>query len=141
MFDQLNNYHPNNKLTIEVNPRKLLDTKLTNIRGAYKFNVYRKNTKFSSPWTSKTPKRYKRNTINGDRSKRISSNSDEEIPLIKEKFMKADSPLHFINSVVNEFQKGKECGDESFIITPSSFEITKPFISIEIPYRKLNEIK
>ena len=36
--------------------------------------------------TSKTPKRYKQNTINGDlhRSKRILSNSDEEIPLIKE---------------------------------------------------------
>ena len=36
---------------------------------------------------SKTPKRYKRNTINGDlhRSKRISSNFDEEIPLIKKK--------------------------------------------------------
>ena len=33
--------------------------------------------------------------------------------------MKADYPLRFINSVVNEFQKGKECGDESFIIPPS----------------------
>ena len=39
--------------------------------------------------------------------KRISSNSDEEIPLIKEKFMKADYPLRFINSVINEFQKGE----------------------------------
>ena len=27
--------------------------------------------------------------------------------------MKADYPLRFINSVVNEFYKGKECGDES----------------------------
>ena len=56
--------------------------------------------------------------------KRISSNFDEEIPLIKEKFMKADYPLRFINSVVNEFQKDKECGDESFINPPSLFEIT-----------------
>ena len=31
LFDQLNNYHPNIKLTIEVNPSKYLDTKLTNI--------------------------------------------------------------------------------------------------------------
>ena len=85
-----------------------MDTKLTNINGTYKFNIYRKNTKLPSPWTSKTPKCYKQNTINGDlhRSKRI-SNFDEEIPLIKEKFMKADYPLRFINSVVNEFQKGK----------------------------------
>ena len=27
--------------------------------------------------------------------------------------MKADYPLRFINSVVNQFQKGEECGDES----------------------------
>ena len=66
LFDRLNSYHPNIKLTIEVNPSKFLDTKLTNTNGTYKFNVYRKNTKQPSPWTSKTPKRYKRNTINGD---------------------------------------------------------------------------
>ena len=111
LFDQSNSYHPNIKLTIEVNPSNVLDTKLTNINGTYKFNVYRKNTKLTSPWTSKTTKRYKRSTVNGDlhRSKRLSSNFDEEIPLIKEKLMKAHYPLHFINSVVNEFQKGKEC--------------------------------
>ena len=74
LFDRLNNYHPNIKLTIEVNPSKFLDTKLTNINGAYKLNVYQKNTKLPSPWTSKIPKPYKRNTINRDlhRSKRIS---------------------------------------------------------------------
>ena len=85
LFDRLNNYHPNIKLTIEVNPSKFLDIKLTNINGAYKFNVYWKTTKLPSQWTYKTPKRYKRNTINGDfhRSKRISSNFDGEIPLIK----------------------------------------------------------
>ena len=61
-----------------------------------------------SPWTSKIPKCY---AINGGLHclKRISSNFDEEIPLIKEKFMKADYLLRFINSVVTEFQKGKEC--------------------------------
>ena len=31
--------------------------------------------------------------------------------------------------------------DESFIIPPSLFEITKPFIFVEIPYCELNEIK
>ena len=55
--------------------------------------------------------------------------------------MKADYPLCFINSVVNEFQKGKECGDAIFIIPPTLFGITKPFIFIEIPYCGLNEIK
>ena len=32
-------------------------------------------------------------------------NLDEEIPLIKEKFVKVDYPLCFIKSVVNELQK------------------------------------
>ena len=41
--------------------------------------------------------------------------------------MKANYPLRFINSVVNEFQKGKECEDECFLIPPSLFEITKTF--------------
>ena len=57
--------------------------------------------------------------------------------LIKEKFMKADHPLRFINSEFNEFQRSNECGDESFIIPPTLFKITKPFISIEIPYYEL----
>ena len=55
--------------------------------------------------------------------------------------MKADYPLRFINSVINEFEKGKECGDESLIIPTSLFEIAKPFIFVEIPYCELNEIK
>ena len=102
-----------------------------------------KNIKLPSQWTFKTRKRYKRNTINGDlhRLKRISSKFDEEIPLIKEEFMKADYSLRFINNVVNEFQNCKECGDENFIIPPSLLEITKPFIFIETPYCELNEIK
>ena len=105
MFNRLNNYHPNTKLTTEVNPSMFVDTKLTNINGTYKFNIYQKNRKLPSLWTSKTLKHYKGNTINGDLhcSKRISSNFEEEILLIKEKLMKADYPLGFINSVVNEF--------------------------------------
>ena len=55
--------------------------------------------------------------------------------------MKSDYPLRFFNSVVNEFQKGKEYGDESFIFARSLFEITKPFIFVDIPYCELNKIK
>ena len=49
--------------------------------------------------------------------------------------------MRFINSVVNEFQKGKDCKDKSFIIPPSLLEIKKPFIFIEISYCELIEIK
>ena len=62
--------------------------------------------------TSKTPKRNKQNTINGNLhcSNRISSKFDKEISLIKEKFMFGDYPLSVINSAVKKFQKGKKGG-------------------------------
>ena len=135
MFDRFSSYDPNVKLVKEVDPNKFLDTKLTNINGTYKFNVYLKKAKLSSRWTSKTPKRYKRNKINGDlhRSKRIPLYFDEETSLKKETFMKANYQLRFINNAANEFQKCKECGDESFIIPTGLFELAKPFIFVEIP--------
>ena len=55
--------------------------------------------------------------------------------------MKADCPLGFIDSVLNEFQKGKGRIDECFRISPSLCEITKTFICIEIPCCEVNEIK
>ena len=39
LFDELNNYHPNIKLTTEVSSSMFLYTKLTNIIGDYKFNI------------------------------------------------------------------------------------------------------
>ena len=55
--------------------------------------------------------------------------------------MKVDWPLHRINSVINEFQGGTDHGDERFVIPRDLYGINKPFISIEIPFCKLNEIK
>ena len=55
--------------------------------------------------------------------------------------MKADNSLRFINSVINKLQKGKDHGDESFIVPWDLIEITKPLISTEIPDCQLNEIK
>ena len=72
--------------------------------------------------------------------KRISSNFDKEILLIK-KIMKFWLTITFINSVVNNFQKGWEFGDENFIIQPSLLKITKYFISIKMRYCELDEIK
>ena len=57
---------------------------------------------------------------------------------MKAKFKKADYLLRFISRVINEFQKGKDHGNESFIILLDWFWITKPFISIE---NELDEIK
>ena len=57
--------------------------------------------------------------------------------------MKADYPLRFINSVVNEFEKGKEFGDENFIVATSLFEIAKLLLRFveyhTVNWTKLNE--
>ena len=58
--------------------------------------------------------------------------------------MKADYPLCFINSVVNEFQKSKECGDENFMILPSCLKLQNLSYSLRYPTKngmKLNKNK
>ena len=74
-----------------------------------------KKFNFPTLWTSKTPKRYKQNTVRGYLcgSKSILSNFDEEIRLMKENPTKVDYPLRFINSIINEFKKSKDHGDEN----------------------------
>ena len=66
LFFKLNNYHWNIKLTIEISPTKFLDTQLVNLNGKIETKVYRKLDELPVPWSSKIPKRYKRNAINGD---------------------------------------------------------------------------
>ena len=43
--------------------------------------------------------------------------------------MTSDYPLRFINMVINEFEKGKDHGDKSFIIPSICLELTGLFIS------------
>ena len=103
LFEALNNFHPNIKLTVEVNPVKFLDTTIIlNNEGVVTTQVYRKENKKAVPWISKIPKRYKRNTISGDlhRSRKIASNFDIEIKAIKAKYNKAGYPRRFIESVI-----------------------------------------
>ena len=85
LYKRLNNYHPNIKLTIEINPNKFLDTEIIDNEGAIETKVYRKTTKLPVPWALNIPKWYKRNTINTDlhRAKRIASNLDNELVIIK----------------------------------------------------------
>ena len=47
LFESLNNYHPQIKLTIETNPKKFLDTKLILTNGIYNTMVHRKSTKLA----------------------------------------------------------------------------------------------
>ena len=142
LFEALNNFHPNIKLTIEVNPERFLDTKiLLNNEVVVTTQVYRKENKKAVPWASKIPKRYKRNTISGDlhRSRKIALNFDIEIRAIKAKYNKAGYPRRFIESIIRDFITPLD-EDESFIIPPNMFEVKKPFLLLEIPYCEQNEI-
>ena len=123
-------------MTIEINPSKFLDTDIIDNEGAFETKVYRKTTKLPVPWASNVPKRYKRNTVNTDlyRAKRIASNLDNELVTNKKKFLAADYPHKFVNSVVNTFIEKVNKKEEEYLIPQSFFEIPKPVILIEIPF-------
>ena len=95
------------------------------------------------PWSSNIPKRYNRNAINGDlhRAKRIATDFDNEIVQIKQKFLAANFPSRFINSVCNDFlNKDNNHENNDFIIPPRFFDVKLPVILIEIPYCEKNEV-
>ena len=145
VFYELNNYHQNIKLTIELNPSKFLDTELICKEGNYSTKVHRKETKVPTHWSSSIPKRYKRNIITTDlhRAENIASNIEEEIKTIRKKFIKADYPVPFINSVINQYKdkiKEKEI-DDDYIIPPFLFKEEKPFILLKLPFCEQNEQK
>ena len=141
LYERLNNYHPNNKLTIEINPNKFLDTKTTDNEGTIETKVYRKTTKLPVSWASNIPKRYNRNIINTDlnRAKRITSNLDNEQVIIKKKFLAADYPHKFVNSVINTFIEKEIKKNEEYLIPQNFFEIPKPVTLIELPFCVKNQ--
>ena len=49
LYERLNNYHPNIKLTVEINPNKFLDTEITENESTIKTKVYRKAGKLPVP--------------------------------------------------------------------------------------------
>ena len=81
-----------------------------------------KETKLPIPWSSKVPKRYKRNAIVGDlhRAKRIGSDFDQEIKNIKTKYRKAHFPQRYVDSIVQQFyeEQQKATDPDSFLIPP-----------------------
>ena len=145
LFEKLNAYHDNIKFTCEVQPDKFLDTKIEISNGTIVTSVYRKITKLPVHWVSKIPKKYKRNSINGDlsRASKIATNFQHEIEQIRTKFKNAGYPPRFIECVIRNFrekarQKEADVVDE-YIIPPNFFDIPKPFILLEIPFCYKNE--
>ena len=68
--------------------------------------VHGKGTKLQAHWTSKAPKRYKRNASNSDlaRAKSISTDFESEKQAFADKFIRADFHKHFIASVIKNFE-------------------------------------
>ena len=50
LFKKLNNYHPNIKLTTEINPRKFLDTEILIKNGITETSVVIKESKIPNHW-------------------------------------------------------------------------------------------
>ena len=124
LYYELNNYHPNINLIISINPKKFLDTQVITKNEKIETAVYRKSIKLPVPWSSNIPKRYKRNAINADlhRLKTISTNFDKEIYRIRKKFLAADYPQEFVESVIRNFENGKiESVEDDYIIPPGFF--------------------
>ena len=94
-------------------------------------------------WTSKIPKRYKRNAINGDlnRSYRISMKVDHEKEIIREKYHLAGFPTRFVDSVIYQFHQRliDEEAEYELMIPDILFAEPKKFILVEIPYCVNNE--
>ena len=142
LFQKLNSYHPNIKFTTEISPDKFLDTKIMYQNGHIETAVYRSANKLPVHWTSKIPKKYKRNAINADlhRAKNISSTFEEEKARIFEKFSNAGFPARFISSVVRSFEnRNIDTTDDEMIIPEHFFEPPKKFIMVTIPFCERNE--
>ena len=82
-----------------------------------------------------------RNAINADlnRAARIASTFTEEVPTIKQKFLNADYPSTFVNSVIKQFnEKCNGNTQDDYIIPPDFFDIPKPLVLAEILHYSRN---
>ena len=66
LFQKLNTNHPNIRYTVEIKPEFFLDTKIVYSNDVLTTEVKRNERKLPVHWSSKVPKRYKRNAIISD---------------------------------------------------------------------------
>ena len=138
LFKKLNEKKTKLKFTCEVQPTKFLDTvMIQQSDNTFKTAVHRKIMKVAAHWSSKVPKKYKRNAIRSDlsRAARISSNFNEEKQIIHEKFSKVGFPKPFIDSVFRQYhdKKNPVNNDAETPVDPPKK------VTVEIPYCELNE--
>ena len=90
-------------------------------------------------WSSKVPKRYKRNAINGElhRAKRISSDFEQEVTRIRKKFMDVGFPQRYVDSVIRDFQSPPTNADDDII--PDWLFDERQTLVIRLPFCPKNE--
>ena len=140
LFEALNSYNPNIRCTIVVNPSHFLDTNIQHENGEVSTSVHVKENNIPVFWSSKVPKRYKRNAINGDlhRASKIASDFDTEVIRIKEKYKNVGFPVKFVEAVIRDFQKVPVVEEGERIIPEWLFEQKSDFY-IRLPFCPKNE--
>ena len=119
-----------------MNPKRFLDTEIRSNGNRFETNVFHKDTKLATHWSSAVPKGYKRNSILGDlhRGKAISSYFVHEVKYIPKKYKKAGYPYRFIEHVINDSMKTKD----DKLIPDWLFDI-KENVLLRLPYCQQNE--
>ena len=81
LFQKMNSYHLNIKLTSEENPRKFLDTKIIRENNTISTQAFTKLTKFLVDWSSNFPINYKQKSITSElyRAKKLTANFEKKI--------------------------------------------------------------
>ena len=116
----MNKYHTNINVTFEANPSKFLEC-----------FTYHKEMKLPFHWMSAVPKHYKKNVITGElhRIKYLSSNFEQDVGIITNKYIKAGYPFCFSKSIIDDFNREKE---DPLILTSLLEERRE--VSFQIPF-------
>ena len=120
IWEKLNNYDLSIKLTVQVNPNRFFDTEIVEKEGIFYIRIYRTITKLPVSWESNIPKRYKRNIINTELqgAKKIASNFNEALLLIKRKFIAVCYPIKFTEGFIRTFRQNDNNVDTEEYIEP-----------------------
>ena len=134
LFEELNSYNENIKLTLEVNQIKFLDTEFIIEKGEITTQLFTKSTKLPVHWSSKLPVRYKPNAITGEQNwaKRIVSDFNNELKRIRHG--NAGFLLKFINERICNFEREK-----AEMIIPEWLLDQRKNFSVRFPYSPANE--
>ena len=110
LFEKLNMYRNNIKLTMEEKLTRFLETKIMRYNSAVMTKVYTRSKKFPVHGISKIPLRYKCNAITGELhwSNKTPSDLSNEMERIKIKYLQADFPVHIINEVYHRSNQERD---------------------------------